>query len=372
MRILHIADVHLDRPFVRADRRAGGRDRQRLRDTFRDCLRLAADREVDAVTIGGDLWEDEHVSADTKRFVTSELERLSTPVLIVCGNHDPLRPGGHYERTQWPENVTLFTESIPVEHRLNEECSVWGLSWAPSDPTAEFLNRRVTPEDGRTHLLLMHGTAASFAPALEDDGFCPFDPRSVRDAGFSICLAGHIHRGSHDDTVVYPGSPEPLGWGEMGRHCAAIATLDEGRIEIDLIEVNRHVYEQIEVDCESCEHGAEVDERLRQALPRGENDTRHLRVSLKGQVGRECEFGLEHLTGLHGANLAELQLVDATHLAYDLDALAAQPDATGHFVKAMRERIDSEEDEGECRILELALDRGLRALHGRKDIVHVD
>ena len=37
----------------------------------------------------------------------------------------------------------------------------------------------------------------------------------------------------------------------------------------------------------------------------------------------------------------------------------------------MRERIDSEDDPAERRALELALDSGLRALHGREDIVRV-
>ena len=136
MQILHLADVHLDRPFVRADRRQGNRDRARLRETFSRCMEMAVDRSVDAVTIGGDLWEDEHVNADTRRFVAGELERVGCPVLIICGNHDRLRPGGHYQRTEWPPNVTVFSEASPFEHRLTDDVSVWGVSWTHDDPTA--------------------------------------------------------------------------------------------------------------------------------------------------------------------------------------------------------------------------------------------
>ncbi len=46
MRILHISDVHLDRPFVRADRREGGRDRARLRQTFTRCLERAGECQL--------------------------------------------------------------------------------------------------------------------------------------------------------------------------------------------------------------------------------------------------------------------------------------------------------------------------------------
>ena len=82
MRIAHIADVHLDRPFAGLAGDAGDRARQRLRDTFRGCLEVAAERNVDLITIGGDLWEEENVRLDTRRFVSAALAATGTPVLM--------------------------------------------------------------------------------------------------------------------------------------------------------------------------------------------------------------------------------------------------------------------------------------------------
>lgn len=371
MQILHLADVHLDRPFTRADRRHGDRDRARLRETFSRCLDLASEHGVDAVTIGGDLWEDEHVSADTRRFVASELERVGCPVLVICGNHDPLRPGGHYSRTAWPENVSIFSEIAPVEHRLSDGVSVWGVSWTHQEPTAEFLRRRVAPDDSRVHLLLLHGTASTFAPLLEDPSYCLFDPTALRGAGFTLCLAGHIHAASDEQAVIYPGSPEPLGWGEQGRHCVALVTIDAGGANVELLDVNSHRYEQLAVDCQGCEHGAECGERLTEATRGLAGSDRHVRATLQGEVSRECRVDADQLREENQERFAELQVVDETHLAFDLEALAEQPSATGHFVKAVRERIEAEADPAERRVLELALDSGLRALGGREDIVRV-
>ena len=60
------------------------------------------------VTIGGDLWEEEHVRADTRNSVGSRAgSGLECPVLIVCGNHDPLLAGGRFMRTSWPDNVAI-------------------------------------------------------------------------------------------------------------------------------------------------------------------------------------------------------------------------------------------------------------------------
>ena len=39
--------------------------RAQVRETFRHALDIARKRTVDFITIGGDLWEDENVVADT-------------------------------------------------------------------------------------------------------------------------------------------------------------------------------------------------------------------------------------------------------------------------------------------------------------------
>ena len=57
MKILHLADVHLDRPFVGLPADEARARRADLLGTFRRCLEAARGHGVDAVTIGGDLWE---------------------------------------------------------------------------------------------------------------------------------------------------------------------------------------------------------------------------------------------------------------------------------------------------------------------------
>jgi len=55
MRILHIADVHLDRPFVELARPDARARRAEVRETFRRALTIAQERDADLITIGGDL-----------------------------------------------------------------------------------------------------------------------------------------------------------------------------------------------------------------------------------------------------------------------------------------------------------------------------
>ena len=76
MRIVHFADVHLDRPFVDLSLGAARQRRSELRSAFECCLDAALEHDADMVTIGGDLWEDEHVTPDTRKRFAAQLGEL--------------------------------------------------------------------------------------------------------------------------------------------------------------------------------------------------------------------------------------------------------------------------------------------------------
>ena len=157
-------------------------------------------------------------------------------------------------------------------------------------PVESRLDHFAAPDDDRTHLALLHGTAPTAPFANEAHGYFPFDPQKLRAAGISLCLAGHIHAASHREGVVYPGSPEPLGWGERGRHCAAIVDVVAGN-QVELIDVNKTRFESREIDCSGCASSASVRERIEDLLGQGDGDLL-LRVKLVGEVGPDCEVNL--------------------------------------------------------------------------------
>src|SRR5712692_723127 len=102
--------------------------REELRAALRRIVDLALELDVDALTVGGDLYEHECVTRDTANFIAGEFAKLAPkPVLIAPGNHDPYVPDGVYWQLAWPENVRIFTNTtwdpIPVDDGL----TVWGI-----------------------------------------------------------------------------------------------------------------------------------------------------------------------------------------------------------------------------------------------------
>lgn len=386
IKLLHIADLHLDRPFVGLAVEHARARRRGLREALDRALSLAAERQVELITIGGDLWEEEHVLQDTCLWVADRLGRAGVPVVLIAGNHDPLRAGSAYERVRWPENVHVL-EAGRLQERRFGELSVWGASWGAAPLRASFLEGFSVPRDGRSHCLLVHGTLVSALSA--DSAHCPFTAGAVRTAGFSACLAGHIHAGGvREQMVVYPGSPEPLAWDETGTHSVALVELEPGAAPaIELVDVNRVRNAQIVVDCDGAASSADLERMLRSAIERERTEPSggrlrapgqqlYVRALLRGQIEVDCEVDLEGLAaavgrGLGaavGTDMGALELVDQTSRAFDLDALGSQRSALGAFVRDMQGRIEAcspEEREQRAR-LELALQLGLRAMHGQE------
>lgn len=361
MRLLHIADVHLDRPFVGMDVDAARVRRAGLRGAFDRCLDLAQSHDVDLVTIGGDLWEDEHVTPDTIRWVGDRLERAGRPVVIVAGNHDRLSPGGPFDRAPFSANVTLLQAAEALDRVDVGTTTVWGTSWRRGIAlTARALEGFHVPADGRRHVLLLHGTCG--AP-FDGTPHCPFTGDAVRRAGFDVCLAGHLHAGGvRDGLVVYPGSPEPLSWSENGQHAAAIVELPlAGDPVIDLVDVNAARYVVLRLDLTGATSSADVERSALDAVRElGDPAGFHVRLELEGRVEPGCEPGDRsvHET-LSAAGLASIELRDHTMPAFDLDALSRGSGARAIFVTRMRERVAAGDD-----LARLALELGLRALEG--------
>ena len=158
-----------------------------------DC---GCEQKADLVTIGGDLWEDEHVTPDTRRFVASELKDLSLPVLMICGNHDPYLAGGNYARSVWPDNVRICQRDQLTEFQFGP-VSVWAVSWLGGRLEMGFLD---TLSFERGEIVLGKRTISNLQGRIATSvSFCQSRPvfcslRQSRLRRFSCCAGRRLRR----------------------------------------------------------------------------------------------------------------------------------------------------------------------------------
>ncbi|HYX85444.1 MAG TPA: metallophosphoesterase [Gaiellales bacterium] len=360
MKILHLADIHLDRVFRDADdRRGAARRRAELRDALSRALAAGKAEGVGAVCLAGDVYEHASVTADTVAFLSGELARAEVPVLVAPGNHDPVNSGSPWRLADWPGNVHVFTSDRPEAFELGEGVVVWGSAFTATTAPPGVPGGFRAPADGRVHLLLIH--AALTGERWADEGRHRSVTRAQLQAtGANHVMLGHFHDGYGDDLLCYPGSPEPLGWGERhGTHGASLVTVEERVVRIRAVPTATRRYVERVVRADGATSSSEIESRIAAAAagPPGAS----LRVLIEGEVAPGCVVDPESLAERCVAEFAELVVVDRTRAAYDLAEIAQERSVRGRFAARLLAR-------GDAAGREAAL-AGLRALDGHTEVL---
>jgi DNA repair protein SbcD/Mre11 len=360
MKLLHIADIHLDRVFHLAELRpAAVRRRAELRDAVTRALALGRASGVDAICIAGDVYEHDYVSEDTVSFLRDSLAATGVPVLVTPGNHDPYLPGSAWQRTDWPANVHLFTRDVAEPYELDDATTIWGAAFTARNCDASAVTGFRAPADGRTHLLLIHA-ALTGEQWAEEAAYRPVTRAQLHATGVGYVMLGHFHDGRGDDFLRYPGSPEPLDWGERsGDHGVSIVTVRAGAVTAEPVATATRRYVSRELSVAGAAGSAQVEAAVLGAAAAEPGAS--LRVVLTGEIEPGCEISPASLAERCGAGLTELAVVDQTTPAYDLDAVAREESVRGRFVARL---LHSAEPEAHEAIL-----AGLRALDGRKEVI---
>jgi DNA repair exonuclease SbcCD nuclease subunit len=382
-RLLHLADLHLDRPFAQmgCHGELARRRRQGLREALRRAGEAAQEHGCGAVTIAGDLFEHERAGSETAQFLAETFAAWDPlRVLIAPGNHDPLVPGSLYLRTRWPANVHVFrgTQLEPLD--LADGLTVWGLAHHEPAWTGDPLEGGLPPEGGGrrgrsrdgVHLALFHGAETGSRPAGKGI-HGPFAASEIRERGYALALCGHYHGRRVDlgTGLVYPGSPEPLAFDESGPRGPVLVEIGgRGQIRCTPLDTNQWHAGIVECRLDGVTNlTATVDRVSAEVLTWTAGlplERTTLRVDLVGAVPPhlgidifDCESAVRDATGV-----AALRIRDLSAPATDLEALAAESTTRGAFVRVAMGALAAAEGADEAAVVNDALRYGLEAFAG--------
>ncbi|MBV8195391.1 MAG: metallophosphoesterase [Candidatus Dormibacteraeota bacterium] len=372
-RLLHSADLHLDRAF--AAHGCHGDLARRRRAGLRDALRLIGDlaraERCDAVMIAGDLYEHDRSGIDTERFLAATFAAWQPiSVFIAPGNHDALLPGSLYRRVSWPSNVHVFETPALAPVELEDGLTLWGLAHREPGWMGNPLEGGRPQASSGVHLAFFHGAELGSRPEGKSI-HGPFRAEEIHDRGFALALCGHYHRRriDRDSGLVYPGSPEPLTFDEAGPRGPVIVDVDsDGATTCTPLDTNRWSAVSVSCDASGCASTSDLSDACVAACNAAlssERDRAMIRIDVEGDV--DCSVSvdvaaLERETG-ERTGAAVVQVRDQSRPAIDIESAAAERSARGAFVRAV---IDAREhaDEHELGVLDDALRYGLEALAG--------
>lgn len=281
MRFLHLADLHLDAPYVRRGPELGARLRNATRLALQGAVDTAIDEQVHAVLVAGDLFDGAALSFETESFLLEQLRRLeraSIPFLYATGNHDPT---AKVRAIDWPDNVVLFAQRNPTTtlvrdqhgrpvgrvsgagHEMPRETENLAARFPRHESTSSPADSDALPHVGLLHAQVDDAAVEGHAP------YAPCSTQDLRDAAVDYWALGHVHRRQRvceNPPAWYPGSPQgqtPREAGQRGANLVTLTKEEPARVEFVPLQALR--WETVTVsDLETLRHVQALIEEIRQ------------------------------------------------------------------------------------------------------------
>jgi DNA repair exonuclease SbcCD nuclease subunit len=342
--IVHAADVHLETVFP--DVRGGGARRAALADAFERIVNLALERNADVLTIGGDLYESERAGPATARFLFAAFQRFGKPVFIAPGNHDPFAARSIYARDDLPPNVRVFRDATWTPVPIAENVTLYGFGHTPAEPGRPFAG--ATFDRSGARIALVHGSDEDRCPPGKKTT-APFTSAEIRAAGATLTLTGHYHGGGivSDDrgpVFAYPGSPEPIKFGERGDHGALVVNVwDDGSVALENVGMSRTRLVDVNVALDDAgDEGAVIwaCERALDGLGRSD----YVRATLTGTVQSGTRVDRSTLMDRLGGHVGSLEFIDRSIVA-DYAGIARESNVRGRAVAELLAAADGGDED---------------------------
>jgi len=385
LRFLQLSDVHVDSNLT-SSRLALPKDKRRTRITeinalVQQAMELAKEREVEAVLVPGDLWDDETVSQESvHRLVESFASIAPIPVFIAPGNHDFCSPLSKYSREMqvalgmqpWSHNVFIFDKPdfAAVSHPGREDVVVVGRAFLENVRTSQrLLGPRIDRPTAAISLLLFHGSLEGYNREGAAKITAPFSREELLAQDFSYTALGHYHSFGQivdANSVIrgaYAGSTGARMLSDDGPRYVLIGSVDSNGLvgEFEKVELDPRRICSLSFDVSGAS-SVEIITRIEEnALIEQWRPVDLVAVTLSGrihkgasirateQVFQDCYF--------------HFKLFDRTVPDYDLDNYDRRT-VEGRFIEEMKREIDSAEAGEQRRHFERALYYGLDGFRG--------
>lgn len=326
MKFVQIADLHLDTPLVslKNNRELIKERRTEQKQIFKDVIKLIKNEKIEALFICGDLFEQKFVEKNTIEYVIGSLQLIpDVKVFITPGNHDPYIKASPYVNYKWPSNVVIFDSKIR-KIQITADIDIYGFGFDDYEMHDDKLANFKVDDKSKLNILVTHGTLSG------DDKYNYISPSELKQ--FDYVALGHIHKPKLDSNVVYSGALMACGFDECGEHGLVIGNLEKDNITYEFKNMEYRHFEIVEFDVSNVRVYSDVMD----SLNLGDNI---YRVVLKGNRNIELKSICEAINSM---NKGVCDIIDNTHLPYNLQEIAMQKNLKGIFTKKMLKKLEEE------------------------------
>lgn len=273
IRIVHIADVHLENLDYSQQPNFKSKLDDNRYDTFMKAVDFAVSRRADLFIIAGDLFDGQKITLKAVMFLNDALKYLidsGVRPVVVMGNHDPMTFYDQWD-IQLPDECIVFgpePERIVLTSSDGEKFTLNGCSHDEPNIIDNRGARYPVASPKMVNIGVLHGSISLWAD--DEDPYMPCSVDELASKQYHLWCLGHIHKRKEIREIngFYPGSLIGNNLGETGPKGAYYYELVKGHLSYEFVPLSEIIFEHLELplDLETERHS--VDELLMQATKR--------------------------------------------------------------------------------------------------------
>ncbi|MBS4455835.1 metallophosphoesterase family protein [Tuanshanicoccus lijuaniae] len=262
MKLLHVADLHLDTPFAGIAKQDATLQQTLIQApflAFERCVSIAINQAVDVMVIVGDLYDATKQTIAAQHFFYQQMLRLKQAAIqvVLChGNHDFLDL--QTSAPKYPDNVYLFADetirSFDFTSKAGETARFYGFSytkrWIKESKVKDYPNN---PQETDFTIGLLHGNVDTTQG--EQANYAPFSVNELSNKQYDYWALGHVHQSRRLSTaplIQYPGTIQGRHRLETGDKGAYIIELTPNQpVHSEFISLAPVVWEQASLESQS-------------------------------------------------------------------------------------------------------------------------
>jgi DNA repair protein SbcD/Mre11 len=344
IKVVHTADVHIGMSFENASF-SGDFSRIRhdeIKETFYNIVNYSKDIGADFLIIAGDLFENAYVKRSDLKDIKQLFQSLNkTEVILVTGNHDPLVNNSYYKSIEFSGNVHVFSNKLEKIVFPDKSTVIWGYSWDRNYVEYEIFKNIGVLDEGMINILVAHGDV--FA---KESKYLPIDKNELLKKEFDYIALGHIHKSNFiAKNMAYPGSPEPLDFGETGEHGFISGDVEKGNLQMKFIPFSKRQFIIKEIILNESMSMYDITNQILNCDTE-ENRLKNIyRIILDGIYDKDIGIDIIDIEEKLASYFKHIEIIDKSIPGYDLDRLKIEnsDNLIGAFIKEM-EALDMNND----------------------------
>ncbi|MBQ0043226.1 MAG: exonuclease SbcCD subunit D [Lachnospiraceae bacterium] len=298
MKIIHMADVHLDsRMETHLDKAKAKERKSELLHTFTKVLDYAKEEGADSILIAGDLFDVSAPSMSARKLVRELIENAGEiDFYVLRGNHDGKSFLNEVEEL---ENVHLFNEEWTTYFLGDEKkIALYGRELNADNAASSSIGLIADPE--KYNIVMLHGQEVA-SQTRQKAEVIPIT--SYRNKSIDYMALGHIHAYKYEALdgrgfYCYPGCLEGRGFDECGEHGFVVLEIDEQTLEArhQFVPFARRQLREVQVDVTGIDKMSEIAEAIEKKLAEeGALAEMLIKVVLVGKVDTQSHRDIEYL-----------------------------------------------------------------------------